>query len=124
MTDHEEKALAEAIRPRLIIAAPYVALWLVVVAGYPGLRGDPLLWLYGAVEGLSGLLVVGCVAWRRPRLTLATLCALALTSASLATTLLPALQGPAMVAGWPVVVTVWCVALAVVLGVQCRELLQ
>lgn len=108
----------------LAVAASYVALWLVVVAAYPGLRGDSLLWLYGAAEGLGGLFVVGCVAWRRPRLTLTTLCALALTSASLATTLLPALAGPAMVGGWPVIVTVWCVALAVVLGVQCRELLR
>lgn len=109
---------------RIIIAAPYVALWLVVVAAYPGLRGEALLWLYGAAEGLGGLFVVGCLLWRRPKLTTTTACALALTSASLATTLLPALQGPAMIAGWPVVVTVWCVALGIVLGVQGWELLR
>lgn len=51
-------------------------------------------------------------------------CALALASASLATTLLPALQGPAMIAGWPVITTVWCVALGIVLGAQGWELLK
>jgi hypothetical protein len=133
-------------RPRLVIAAPYVALWLVVVAAYPSLRGDPLLSLYGAAEAAGGVFVVGCFAAGqvRPRYGLGriridtdtspwsnsiwphgtTACALALTSASLATTLLPALWGPAMVAGWPVVVTVWCVALGLVLGVQLVEILS
>lgn len=108
--------------PRLAIAAPYALLWLVVVAAYPTLRGEALLWLYGAAELAGGVFVVGCYLHRRPKLTTTTACALTLTSASLATTLLPALQGPAMVAGWPVVVTVWCVALGIVLAVQGWEL--
>lgn len=106
---------------RLLIAAPYVALWLVVVAAYPTLRGDPLLWLYTAAELAGGLFVVGCLLSRRPRLSAPVACTVLLTSASLATTTLPALAGPRQLAGWDVVQTVWLVALACVVGLLGLE---
>lgn len=52
-----------------------------------------------------------------------TACGLALISASLTTSALPALAGPRVIAGWPVVVAVHGVSLGVVLAVQCWELL-
>jgi hypothetical protein len=117
-------------RPRLTIAAPYAVLCAVVIAGYPTLRGEALLWLYTGAE-LAGAGFAGwCyVRWRKlsglrsRSMTSSTFCALTLISTAGAVSLWTALRGLGLIVEqWPAVQGAWCVTLAVVVVVQGREL--
>jgi hypothetical protein len=103
------------------IAAAWLALWLVVVAGYPELRSGALLELYGAVEVVSAGAVVA-LWWPHRRERSPTLrCLEALAAGALATALLPWLSRHSdALAGWGDVVATNALAVGVVLAIQAH----
>jgi hypothetical protein len=115
-------------RPCLVVAAG-AAVWFHVVASYPGLRLAPLLELYSNVEftGAAGsVLFFGLWAWRRPSAEIAATpmcCGVVLCGASLAVMVVPGLTGPGLLEHWLDAVKLHGVALAVVVGLQLRELI-
>ncbi len=122
----------------ILLLAVYVVLTAIVVAAYPELRGERLLWLYTGVEVGGAVLAAwlylrhvspvsrknetpfGTSRRARKRKSTTDRCALVLICASLATTVLPKLAGPGMLERWPAVVGAWAVALLVVVAWQVR----
>ncbi len=115
-------------RPWLVVAAG-AALWAYVVGAYPGLRGVPLLELYSDVEfcgAAASVLTFGLWAWRRPSDEIASppaTCGVVLCGASLAVTVVPSLTGALTLEHWPAIVALHAIALALVIGLQLRELI-
>lgn len=120
-------AMAAAVtsRRRLDVGAPIGAglvLWAYVVAGYPELRGEPLMGLYRAVELLAVVGSLGCLALslsssegRQRAAAAPVLATAALTGATGLSLLAPA---------WPVVVAANGLAAAYVLRLCLGALLR
>ena len=111
------------------IGALYLAIWVVLTASYPAIRGHELMLIYTFIELAGVVASVGFfIMWlRSPRVledsrSVPIMSGLALIGASLAIVVLPQLTGPETMAKWPIVVATNALALAFVLVFQLRHL--